>query len=222
MSDPVTPRRQDDSVIAVDVVLEPDETMTARARGVNARLLTVYPDGFALDADHQPHISMLQRFVRAADLNDLYAAANNVFASEEPTAWTLTASKAYYIPSPPIGLAGIVVEPTDDLLRLQHKLIDAIAPYSVPNGTVNAFASAQQGRDIQEFLVQYVATFVPAASGENFNPHVTTGAGPQGYLDEMMAEPFEAFSFAPIGASVYQLGTFGTAQRKLAALTLTA
>lgn len=209
-------------MIAVDVVLEPDETMTARARGVNARLLTVYPDGFALDADHQPHISMLQRFVRAADLNDVYAAANNVFASEEPTAWTLTASKAYYIPSPPIGLAGIVVEPTDDLLRLQHKLIDAIAPYSVPNGTVNAFASAQQGRDIQEFLVQYVATFVPAASGENFNPHVTTGAGPQGYLDEMMAEPFEAFSFAPIGASVYQLGTFGTAQRKLAALTLTA
>ena len=209
-------------MIAVDVVLEPDETMTARARGVNARLLTVYPDGFALDADHQPHISMLQRFVRAADLNDVYAAANNVFASEEPTAWTFTASKAYYIPSPPIGLAGIVVEPTDDLLRLQHKLIDAIAPYSVPNGTVNAFASAQQGRDIQEFLVQYVATFVPAASGENFNPHVTTGAGPQGYLDEMMAEPFEAFSFAPIGASVYQLGTFGTAQRKLAALTLTA
>ena len=138
MSDPVTPRRQDDSVIAVDVVLEPDETMTARARGVNARLLTVYPDGFALDADHQPHISMLQRFVRAADLNDVYAAANNVFASEEPTAWTFTASKAYYIPSPPIGLAGIVVEPTDDLLRLQHKLIDAIAPYSVPNGTVVA------------------------------------------------------------------------------------
>ena len=70
-------------MIAVDVVLEPDETMTARAGGVNARLLTVYPDGFALDADHQPHISMLQRFVRAADLNDVYAAANNVFASED-------------------------------------------------------------------------------------------------------------------------------------------
>jgi len=221
MSDPVTPRRPDDSVIAVDVVLEPDETMSARARGVNARLLTVYPDGFALDADHQPHITMLQRFVRADDLDDLYAAANNVLASEEPTSWTLTASKAYYIPSPPIGLAGIVVEPTADLLRLQQQLIDALAPYTVAAGTVDAFASSQQGRDIQEFLVQYVATFVPAASGENFNPHVTTGAGPQDYLDEMMAEPFEAFSFGPVGASVYQLGTFGTAQRKLAALTLT-
>jgi len=220
VSDPVAPRKQDDSIVAIDVVLEPDEIMTARARDVNARLLTVYPDGFALDADHQPHISVLQRFVGAAYLNDLYAAANNVFASEDPTAWTLTASNAYYIPSPPIGLAGIVVEPTDDLLRLQRKLIDAITPYTVPTGTVDAFASTQQGRDIQEFLVQYVATFVPAASGENFNPHVTTGAGPQTYLDEMMAEPFEAFAFSPVGASVYQLGTFGTAQKKLAALTL--
>jgi len=221
VSDPAAPRKQDDSIVAIDVVLEPDEIMTARARDVNARLLTVYPDGFALDADHQPHISVLQRFVGAANLNDLCTAANNVFASEDPTAWTLTASNAYYIPSPPIGLAGIVIEPTDDLLRLQQKLIDTMSPYTVPTGTVDAFASTQQGRDIQEFLVQYVATFVSAASGENFNPHVTTGAGPQTYLDEMMAEPFEAFTFSPVGASVYQLGTFGTAQRKLAALTLT-
>ncbi|HEX4587515.1 MAG TPA: hypothetical protein VH185_06055 [Mycobacterium sp.] len=81
---------------------------------------------------------------------------------------------------------------------MQQKLIDAITPYTVPTGSVDAFASTQQGRDIQEFLVQYVATFVPAASGENFNPHITTGAGPQTYLDEMMAEPFEAFTFSPL------------------------
>jgi hypothetical protein len=220
MSDPNGPVAQDDSVTAIDVVLEPDETMGVRALGVNARLLAVYPEGFALDADHQPHITILQRFVRTADLTDLYVAASTAFVGESPTTWTLTASKAYYIPSPPIGLAGIVVEPTDDLLRLQQKLIDAITPYTVPTATVDAFASTQQGRDIQEFLVQYVATFVPAASGENFNPHVTTGAGPQSYLDEMMAEHFEVFTFSPVGASVYQLGTFGTAQRKLATLAL--
>ena len=203
MSTPDGVRVQDDSVAAIDVVLEPDETMTVRACGVNARLLAVYPQGFALDADHQPHITVLQRFVRSADLNDLYAAANTVFASENPTTWTLTASKAYYIASPPIGLAGIVVEATDDLLRLQQKLIDAIAPYTVATGTVDAFASVQQGRDIQEFLVQYVATFVPGASGSNFNPHVTTGVGPQSCLDEMLAEPFEAFTFSPDAAAIY-------------------
>lgn len=210
----------DYSVVAVDVVLEPDEAMTVRARRVNARLLDVYPDGFALDDEHRPHVTILQRFVRAADLKNLHAAADTVFATETPARWILTASKAYYLPSPPIGLAGIVVEPTDDLLRLQQKLIDAITPFTVTTGAVDAFASTRHGRDIQEFLVHYVATFVPAASGENFNPHVTTGVGPQSYLDQMTAEPFEAFTFSPVGASIYQLGTFGTAQKKLAALTL--
>jgi len=30
----------------------------------------------------------------------------------------------------------------------------------------------------------------------------------------MPAEPFEAFTFLPAGAAVYQLGQFGTAARK--------
>jgi len=206
--------------VAIDVVLEPDNIMCARAIADNARLLAVYPEGFALDADHQPHITLLQRFVNNADLSAIYAAANAAIATEKPTSWDLTASGTYYIPSPPIGAAGIVIELTHELRRLQQSLIDALRPYTVHTGTVDAFASNQQGRDIQDLLVDYVATFVPSATGDKFNPHVTTGAGPLTYLDEMMAEPFERFTFSPVGASVYQLGTFGTAQRKLAALTL--
>src|SRR5260370_9799952 len=34
---------------------------------------------------------------------------------------SLKAFKYYYIPSPPVGLAGIVVEPTEDLLRLRSE-----------------------------------------------------------------------------------------------------
>ena len=67
-------------------------------------------------------------------------------------------------------------------------------------------------------MIDYVADFVREASGEKFNPHVTTGVGTQAYLDEMLAEPFEAFTFSPAGASIYQLGTFGTAQKELKAL----
>ena len=57
-----------------------------------------------------------------------------------------------------------------------------------------AFASAEQGRDIQESLIEYVATFVGNQSGSNFSPHVTMGVGTLAYLEEMLAEPFEAFS----------------------------
>ena len=95
--------------------------MIRHAKATNARLLKAYPKGFALDATHNPHITMLQQFVRTADLDKVYAALNKALADERPTSWKLKAVKNYYIPSPPIGVAGIVVEPTPDLLRLQKK-----------------------------------------------------------------------------------------------------
>ena len=48
-----------------------------------------------------------------------------------------------------------------------------------------------------------------------FNPHVTTGVASREYLDKMLTEPFEPFTFSPAGAAVYQLGQFGTASKKL-------
>ena len=61
---------------------------------------------------------MLQRYVRTTDLDKVYAAAGEVLADEKVTSWNLNAFKYYYIPWKDIGLGGIVVEPTDDLLRL--------------------------------------------------------------------------------------------------------
>ena len=54
----------------------------------------------------------------------------------------------------------------------------------------------------------------------SLNPHVTIGVGTEAYLKGILAEPFEAFTFSPAGASVYQLGTFGTARKELKALEL--
>ena len=115
-------------VTAIDILLEPDATMIQHAEAVNARLLKVFPKGFALDASHHPHITILQRYVRTADLDKVYAAAGKVFASENVAGWKLKAFKFYFIPDKDVGLAGIVVEPTADLLKLQQKLIDAVAP----------------------------------------------------------------------------------------------
>ena len=212
---------QQNPVTAIDIALEPDPTMVQHAMAANARLRKSFPKGFALDETHHPHISMLQQFVRTDDLDKVFAAANAVMAKEKPTAWTLKAIKYYYIPSPPIGLAGIVVEPTEDLHRLQDELITAVAPYTVKTGTPAAFFSDEGGRDIQKFLISYVANFVKDAVGQRFNPHVTIGVGTEAYLNKMLAEPFASFTFSPAGASVYQLGSFGTARKELRALTLT-
>jgi 2'-5' RNA ligase len=212
---------QQNPVTAIDIALEPDATMIQHARDANARLLKSFPKGFTLDETHHPHVTMLQQFVRTNDLDKVFATASAVLAKERPTAWTLKAFKYYYIPSPPVGLAGIVVEPTEDLHRLQGELIKAIEPYTVKTGTPSAFFSEDGGRDIQKSLIEYVTHFVTIAAGERFNPHVTIGVGTETDLNKMLAEPFEAFTFSATGASVYQLGSFGTARKELKALPLT-
>src|SRR6202012_3608618 len=212
---------QQNPVTAIDIAIEPDATMMQHAKADNARLLESFPKGFALDETHHPHVSILQQFVRTDDLAKVFAAANAVTAKEKPTAWTLKAFKYYYIPSPPVGLAGIVVEPTEDLHRLQDELIKAVEPYTSKTGTPAAFFSEDGGRDIQKSLIEYVAHFTTIAAGKHFNPHVTIGVGAETYLNKMLAEPFDSFTFSATGASVYQLGTFGTARKELKALPLT-
>jgi 2'-5' RNA ligase len=211
---------QQNPVTAIDIALEPAATMVQHAMAANARLRQSFAKGFALDETHHPHISMLQQFVRTDDLDKVFAAANAVIAKEKPTAWTLKAFKYYYIPAPPVGVAGIVIEPTDELHRLQDELIKAVKPYTVKTGTAAAFFSDEGGRDIQNELIAYVENFVTDAAGKRFNPHVTIGVGTEADLNKMLAEPFASFTFSPVGASVYQLGSFGTARKELRALTL--
>jgi hypothetical protein len=213
----VQPARGEKSnpVTAIDIVLEPDATMVKHAEADNQRLLKVFPKGFALGKTHHPHISCLQRYVKTADLNKVYAAVGKVLAEEKPTAWKLKAYKYYYIPWKEIGLAGIVIEPTEDLIRYQQKLIDAVAPFTVKSGSAAAFVTTKEDPDINQPTIDYVATFVPDASGKKFNPHVTIGIATQDYLKKMLDAKFDAFTFSPAGAAVYHLGNFGTARKEL-------
>ena len=209
---------QQSPVTAIDIVLEPDATMVHHAEAVNARLRSVFPKGFALDAAHHPHISMLQRYVRTADLDKIYAAASKVFGSYNITSFKLKAHKYYYLTAPSLpglGLSGIVVETTPELIKLQHDLIDAVAPYTVPTGTAAAFVTTPAAPDINEATIHYIEVYVPEHSGEHLELHVTTGLASVDYLKKMVAEPFEDFTFSPSEAAVFHLGNYGTAAAKL-------
>ena len=202
-------------VTAIDVLLEPDAAMLQHAEANNARLLKLYPKGFALDASHRPHITIIQRFVRTDDLDKVYAALSPVFARADVTAMKLEAFKYYYLPMDDVGVAGIVARPTPELLKLQADVIAAVAPFTVETGGSAAFVTTPDDPVIDPALIDYVSTFVPKGTGARFNPHVTTGVAPKSDLDTMLAEPFETFTFSPAGAAVYQLGQFGTAAKKL-------
>jgi hypothetical protein len=53
----------DTSVTAIDILLKPDAVMVQHASATNARLRKAFPKGFALDASHRPHVTLVQRFV---------------------------------------------------------------------------------------------------------------------------------------------------------------
>jgi phosphoglycolate phosphatase-like HAD superfamily hydrolase len=202
-------------ITAIDILLEPDATMLQHAEANNARLLAVFPKGFALDAAHRPHITMLQCFVRTADLDQVYAAAGKVLAGAHVNAMKLEAFKYYYAPAGAVGVAGICAKPSPEIIKLQADIIAAVKPLMVETGPIGAFTAPHDDPAADAAIIQYVSTFVPKMSGGNFNPHVSTGVAPRDYLDKMLAEPFEPFTFLPAGAAVYQLGPFGTAAKKL-------
>jgi phosphoserine phosphatase len=210
------PAHEAASVTAIDVLLEPDAPMLRHAEADNARLLKVYPKGFALDTSHRPHITLIQRFVRTADLDALYAAVGKVVATADVTHMKLEAFKYYYAPTGSTGVAGIVARPTPELIELQRRVIAAAAPFTVETGTIAAFTAKHEDPATDAGLIDYVSTFVPKMTGEHFSPHVSIGVAPREYLDEMVTEPFEPFTFSPAGAAVYQLGPYGTAAKQLA------
>jgi hypothetical protein len=158
----VTSSAAQNPVTAVDIVLEPDATMIQHAQTANAGLLKNFPKGFALGDEHAPHMSVIGGYFYAANLDDVSAAASKVLASEPITSWLLKAFKYYYIPLKEIGLGGILVEPTADLIRLQKELLEAIGKYFAPAsfGTAAAFATTPENPEINQRTIDAVCNIL--------------------------------------------------------------
>ena len=204
------------SIIAIDVLLDPGKTMMDSAKVYNALMRKNYngAGSFSLDATHNPHISVLQCFVKAADLEKVYAAVAKVVKSEQPTNEKLTTRGFYFIPVGELGLAGITADTTSWLIRFQLKLIEAVKPFIVV-GTDAAFVQNANGAPIVAGTTEYVNGFILDHSGAKFNPHVTIGLAKKVFLQDLLAKPYYKFGFKSSSVSIYQLGDFGTAQKKL-------
>jgi 2'-5' RNA ligase len=203
------------TLIAINVLLLPDAATAEKAVSTNARLLKNYPAGFALDANHAPHITLVQQFVQRADLAAVANAVAAALSNEQPAQWQSTATGFYDMAYKNLRLVGIVIDPTEGLQHLQQTIIAAVAPFAAENGTAEAFAPRADGESINQATVDYVNNFVGSSSGINYHPHVTCGIGNRDFVDALKAEPFEPIDFEPIGVSIYQIGEYGTAQTKL-------
>ena len=119
---------------AINVLIEPDEATRRRARDLNARLRKTMPEGFALDATHAPHITVLQRYVRTPELEQVLDAVGAVVAGADLTALDLHATAIAHAEwdTPGIGIASLMFGRDPRLLALQGRLIAAVAPFAAP------------------------------------------------------------------------------------------
>jgi 2'-5' RNA ligase superfamily len=203
-------------ITAIDILLEPGQTMLDSAKAYNGMMQNNYSGSgsYSLDAAHTPHITVLQCFVNTADLEKVYATVAKVVKKEKPTNEKITTSGFYYYPYKSLGLAGITVTPSPGLLNFQAKIIEALKSFIVV-GTDAAFVQNTDGTPIAAGSSDYVNGFITEHAGAKYNPHVTIGLAQEDFLKALIAAPYHKFTFKCSAVSIYHLGDFGTARTKL-------
>lgn len=202
---------------AIDILINPDEATIERARKVNARMRESVPEGYALDASHQPHVTTLQRYVRSAQLDDVFEAVGATMAKTDMSALSYRAVAIRHAGwgVPGQGLAVLLVEPSPEVLDFQAGLLAAVTPFVGSKGTAAAFVR-DPGEEISQSTMDWVEGFVPAQIGAGkYTAHITVGFATLDDLESIEAEPFDAFPVHPVSLAVYHLGNSGTARARL-------
>ena len=189
-------------LIAIDVALLPPPAVTARAIDISARL-PAGEDGFRLDADHHPHVTLTQQFVRVNELEEALSHVDGVLRDQPKLTLSVTGGGQG---SSSVWMA---IELSPAIADLHQRLMDALRGLERADGGPGAFFD----HDARVRDVLWVAGYRLKSSFGSFTPHITLGHG---------QEPpwIEPFSFEATTAAVCQLGKFCTCRRVLRQWTL--
>jgi 2'-5' RNA ligase len=185
-------------LVALDVAILPPPDVMSRAIAHSAALPAEESQGLRLDAEHLPHITLTQQFVRHEELEVAFSRVEDVLEEQAPLRIRITGG----------GHSGhtvwLTVERTPELLKLHQQLMDTLRGIERPHGGKEAFYE-EAGR-IGDVL--WVSSFRLESSFGAFQPHITLGHAKR--VPEI--EPF-AFDAATIAAC--HLGRFCTCRKVL-------
>lgn len=200
------------TLLAIDVLLQPDAAARERALALNARLRRDLPLGFAFDATHHPHVTLLQRYVARDDLERVAAAVGQVAAGADAEELIMRATGisggAFGTPAG-TSLVSVEFELTPAVRDLHERVAAALLPFSRTGGDGDAFFAAPGEPPAGTAIIGYVEEFVPAHSGERFEPHMSVGVGGDEFARELHAAPLEPFRFRPRAIGLAHLGEYG-------------
>jgi 2'-5' RNA ligase len=200
---PSPARRREREVVAIDVAILPPADITTRAIEASAALPDEGSQGLRLDAEHLPHITLTQQFIRAQELNTAFDVIAQVLAGQPPLRVLITGG----------GRGGhtvwLTVERTPALLDLHERLMEALRGLERPDAGPHAFFEGN-GR-VGDVL--WVASFRLKSSFGAYTPHVTLGHAAEPPTVAPMA--FDATTIAAC-----HLGRFCTCRKILRSWTL--
>jgi 2'-5' RNA ligase len=191
-------------LIAIDVAVLPPPDVAAQAIALSAALPEVESPPLRLDAEHLPHITLMQLFARVNELNLLESAVEEALRGAEPM---------------PLRIAGagqgtntiwLIVEKAPALVQLHERLMEALRGVERPDGGPGAFF----GDDARLRDVLWVTGYRLKSSFHHFEPHITLGHG---------SEPpnVAPLTFRADTVAVCHLGRHCTCRRVLRRWTLT-
>ena len=192
------------SLIALDVAVLPPPDVSAQAIALSATLPAEESPPLRLDADHLPHITLLQLFARVEELENVFARVDEVVSGVPPLQLRVTGS----------GSSGnsvwMALDKTPQLVDLHERLMEALRGLERPDGGAGAFF----GDDARLRDVLWVTGYRLKSSFHHFEPHITLGHGPE----PPHIEPFE---FEAVTVAACHLGRYCTCRRVLREWTLT-
>src|SRR5262245_7910722 len=131
---PVMAASDGDRVIAIDVLLEPDATMVAKADAANAKLRENYPPGYTLGKEQAPHITLVHSYVCEKDLKALEEQLSKLAHAAQPEKWELTATSYTSAIWSGLAITTIGIDRTPQLDAFQEDVAKVVSQYAAKNG----------------------------------------------------------------------------------------
>jgi 2'-5' RNA ligase len=190
-------------LIAIDVAILPPADVTQRAIALSASLPQEPDQALRLDSDHLPHITLMQLFVRANELETAFGRIRDIVQGRPPLLLRVPGSgKSDHT-------VWMEIERTGDLVELHERLMQDLRGIERENGSQAAFFEG----DARINDVMWVAGYRLKSSLAQFTPHITLGHAAE-------PPPVEPFAFEATRIAVCHLGRFCACRRVLREWTL--
>jgi 2'-5' RNA ligase len=190
-------------LLALDVAILPPPEVRDRAIALSAAIESSHEDRLLLDADHLPHVTLTQQFIREEELDAAFERVDEVLRGESSLRLRVSGT----------GKGGhsvwITIERDEAIAALHERLMEALRGFERSGGTPAAFYDG----DARVGDVVWVAGYRLKSSFGAFTPHITLGQGGT-------PPPIEPFTFEATTVAACHLGRFCSCRRALRTWTL--